>query len=301
MTPRSYTPTKADAERAKVEADRRAAAQAAKEERQSREAFLEQRQQDRCKSVHHSASTLRANTTAAVMAQMAGAAARRRGATEEVKQLEDSLRRQRDDFRTKWQAHGRELNGTAAESRNAANRARNRVREANLMEAHRSTAERLNLFRQSAEAQSALNDAKRMMAEQVRREAGLTVVRESLTRASAERAAEATRLRQKKDKEAQRADSGRQRHLEAHKASASRVELEASPERVRELKSIEAQRKAGLTGGLRRQNRAFEALALERREEEAANRQRMHDAVICARYGVPAGVPLHEIKLGSGS
>ena len=37
------------------------------------------------------------------------------------------------------------------------------------------------------------------------------------------------------------------------------------------------------------------------RDQGAAQRQRMHDAVICARYGVPSGVPIHDIKLGSGS
>jgi len=182
------------------------------------------------------------------------------------------------------------------ETRSAANDARNRVREDNLTEAHRSTAERLHLFRQSAETQASLNDAKRMMAERVRREAGLDVVRGALTRASSERASLAAELRSRSTRDTHAAETARQLDLEAHKASACRVELEASPERVRELKGVEAARKAGLTGGLRRQYRAMEVLAVERRNEDTASRQKMHDAVICARYGVP-GDAIHSIQL----
>ena len=65
------TCTKAERERLKLESDRRAAAAKAKGERMAREALLEQRQQERCQTAHRAASTLRANTTAAVMAQRA--------------------------------------------------------------------------------------------------------------------------------------------------------------------------------------------------------------------------------------
>lgn len=302
MTPRTAAAmTKAEAERAKVERERHAAAQAQKEHRQQREQLLEQRQHERCRSVHHSASTLRANTTAAVMAQRAGTLAEKRDMTDEVKQQEESLRRARDEQRAKWRARGKQLNSMCLETRHNATRARNRVREANLMEAHRSTAERLDLFRHSAEVQSLLNDSKRLMAERVKREAGLDVVRTALKRSSAERGQQAQQIRAQSGAIANRAEQNRQAEIDAHKLAASRIELVASPERIRELRGIEHQRKSGLTGGLRRQYRAFEALALERREEEAATRQRMHDAVVCQRYGVPAGVSIDEIKLGSGS
>lgn len=92
------------------------------------------------------------------------------------------------------------------------------------------------------------------------------------------------------------AECERLRTSQARQALASRVELQASPQRVRNLKDVEARRKAGLTNALRCQNRAFEALSLERRADEAAARQRMHDAVICAKYGLlpeqPAGMKI---------
>jgi len=235
QTPRSQTPTKAETERSKVEGERRLAAQAAKDQRAQREALLQQQQREWCRKAHYAASALRATTTAAVMAQQAELRRQRRSATEEVKVHGDALRRQRDDQRTQWRARGQQLNHMCMATRNAANDARNRVREDNLTEAHRSTAERLHLFRQSAQAQANLNDAKRMMAE-----------------------------------------------------------------RVRELTGVEAARKAGLTGGLRRQYRAMEALAVERRNEDTASRQKMHDAVVCARYGVP-GDAINSIQLPPGS
>ena len=297
QTPRTpRTLTRADAERAKVERERHAAAQAQKEGRHEREALLEQRQHERCRSVHHSASTLRANTTAAVTAQRAGVVAAKRNLSEEVKQHEDALRRQREAARQRARRH---LNSMCLESRHAATRAT--ACAGGLLEAHRSTAERLDLFRQSAEVQSHLNDSKRLMAEKVKKEAGLDVVRSALKRSSSERGMQAQALREQSGAFASRAEARRQAELEAHKVAASRIELIASPERVRELRGVEHQRKAGLTGGLRRQYRAFEALAAERREEEAAARQRMHDAIICQRYGVPSGVDLHKIQLGHGS
>ena len=72
--------------------------------------------------------------------------------------------------------------------------------------------------------------------------------------------------------------------MEAHKQAACSVELAASPERVRELKNVEASRKAALAGSLRRQYRAFEELAFERRAAETQSRQSMHDRVLTARY-----------------
>ena len=57
---------------------------------------------------------------------------------------------------------------------------------------------------------------------------------------------------------------------------------------MRRLKSEEARRKRDETGALRKQCQAFESLALERRAAEAAQRQKMHDAVVCARYGMPS-------------
>ena len=170
----------------------------------------------------------------------------------------EALRREREEQRAKWRARGRQLNNLCVQSRNAASKAHCRVREHNLLEAHRSTAERLDMFRQSAEAQSALNDAKRMMAERVRREAGIGVVRVALTRANTEKNDAASSIRERSERDTLEAEAGRLQHLESHKHSACRVELEASPERVRELKSVEAARKASLTGGLRRQYRAFE-------------------------------------------
>lgn len=255
---RVQTPTKADAERAKVAAERLAAAQALKDERLARERQLEQRQQERARSAHHAASVLRANTTAALTAQRAEVRQLRRSASADVKRTQEELKKQREEQQTKWKARGKKLNEIAAQSRDSASKAQNRVREHNLLEAHRSTAERLEMFRQSAEAQSALNDAKRMMAERVRREAGLGIVRLALTRASAERADTASTIRERSERDTLKAEAIRMRDLEAHKLAACRVELEASPERIRELKSVEAARKAGLTSSLRRQYRAFE-------------------------------------------
>ena len=51
----------------------------------------------------------------------------------------------------------------------------------------------------------------------------------------------------------------------------------------------EASRKAGLTGGLRRQYRAFEELALERRLAESASRQQMPAAADLGRPSRCAG------------
>ena len=192
------------------------------------------------------------------MAQKEQLRQQRKDATDEVRKANEALRRERDEQRAKWRARGRQLNSMCAQSRDAASKAHSRVREHNLLEAHRATAERLEMFRQSAEAQSALNDAKRMMAERVRREAGLSVVRVALTKANAERTDAAASLRERSERDTLSAEAGRLQKLEAHKLSACRVELEASPDRVRELKSVEAARKAGLAGGLRRQSRAFE-------------------------------------------
>lgn len=292
--------TRAEQERAKLEAERRAAAQKAKDERAAREALLEQRQQERCHSMHHLASALRANSSAAVLAQKTQLQRQRRGATDDVKQANDALRRQRNEQRAHWRAHGRQLNDQCVQTRNAASHARDQLRERNLSDAHRSTAELLDRFRQGAEAQTAFNDAKRMMANRVRKQAGLSVVRGARDQATIEKMEAAAALRFRAEQDALDAETSRQRHLETHRASAYRIELEASPERVRQLKVIEAERRASLTGGLRRQNRAREALALERRTEETASRQRMHDAVMCSRYGVPGG-DFNDIHLSSAS
>jgi len=281
------TPTRADSERAKVEAERRAAAQAAKDERQRREALLQQRQRARCNSVHHAACALRANTIAAVTEQAAEVQRQRHGAASEVKRSVDELKRLRTEQRTNWSEHGRSVNASAVATRRAASSARSNVREHNLSEAHRASAERLDMFRQSAEAQGALNDGKRLMAERVRREAGRDVVRGALTRLTTERGANAAELRKQSSAHTLDAEYSRLQISQAKQASASRVEVQASPARVRELKGVETRRKVGLTGALRDQYRAFEALALERRADEAAARQRMHDAVVCAKYGMP--------------
>ena len=87
------TATRAERERAKLEEERRSMAQKAKDERNAREALLEQRQQARCQSMHHAASTLRATQTAAVNAQKAELQGQRRGSTEESRQHRDALRR----------------------------------------------------------------------------------------------------------------------------------------------------------------------------------------------------------------
>lgn len=285
-TPRLGTPTRADSERAKVEAQRRAAAQAAKDERLRREALLQQRQRARCNSVHHAACELRANTSAAVRAQRDDSQQQRCGAASEVKRTVEELRKQRDEQRAQWTDHGRAVYASAVATRRAASSARNNVREHNLSEAHRASAERLDLFRQSAEAQSALNDGKRLMAERVRREAGRGVVRGALSRLSSERGANAADLRRKSEAYMLDAEYGKLQANQTKQASARGVELVASPARVRQLRSVEERRKAGLTGALREQYRAFEALALERRADEAAARQRMHDAVVWYSKGV---------------
>ena len=114
------------------------------------------------------------------------------------------------------------------------------------------------MFRQSAEAQNALNDGKRSMAERVRREAGLKVVRSALARASEERGLSAAELRKRSERDMVEAELQHMQDISQKQAMASRVELEASPDRVRELKGIEARRKAGLTGALRSQQRALE-------------------------------------------
>ena len=183
----------------------------------------------------------------------------------------------------------------ATATREAAQHAREQLREKNLSDAHRATAELLGMFRQGAESQTQLNDAKRMIAERVRREAGIDVVRGARRKVMAERAKSASGVRNRSERDALDAEAGRTSSVSSHRASASRIELTASPARVRQLKNAEAERKANLTDGLRRQNRALEALALERRSEEMACRQRMHDAIMCARYGV-ASEPLQSIR-----
>ena len=250
-------------------------------------ALLQQRQRARCSNVHHAACALRANTVAAVTEQRGEIQRQRKGAAGDVKREVDELKRMRDEQRAEWSTHGRAVYSNALASRRAASTARNNVREHNLSEAHRASAERLDMFRQSAEAQSALNDGKRLMAERVRREAGRDVVRSALSRLSTERGANAAELRKQSSTHMLDAEYKKLQTSQAKQASASRVELVASPARVRELKGVEERRKAGLTGALRNQYRAFEALALERRADEAAARQRMHDAVICAKYGMP--------------
>ena len=138
---------------------------------------------------------------------------------------------------------------------------KDQLRERNLSEAHRSTAELLDMFRKGAEAQTAVNDTKRMMAERVRREAGMSVVSGARCQATSERAQSANRMRLRSERDALEAETNKHQDLEAHRSSAYRVELAASPERVRQLKTIEAERKASLTGGLRRQYRALEVTA----------------------------------------
>lgn len=280
--------TKAWEERTKAESERHSAAQKAKQERMAREALLQQRQQERSKDAHRAASTLRAKQTAAVMAKKAELHGERRSTTDDLKHHREMLRKQRDEQRSLWRAHGRQLNDICVQTRTAAHTAREQVRQRNLSEAHRSTADLLDKFRQGAESQTAFNDSKRLLAESVRREAGLQVVRSARTRACTERARSASNLRAQSERAELQAERDRLAALEAHRSLAHRVELAASPERVRVLKGVEADRKASLTGGLRRQYRALEALALERRSEEAGDRQRMHDNVMCARYGVPA-------------
>ena len=244
-----------------MEQQRRAAAQAAKQARLAREALLEQRQRDRCNSVHHAACALRANTIAAVTEQLGEVHRTRLNAANEVKQLESELRRQRDEQRTQWKSQGRSSYEGAVATRGAASSARNNVRENNLSEAHRASAERLDMFRQSAEAQSALNEGKRTMAERVKREAGLKVVRSALSRASVERSRSAAELRKRSQRDMVEAEMQRMREVQFKQAAATRVELEASPDRVRELKGVEARRKAALSGALRSQHRAFEVRA----------------------------------------
>ena len=238
--------------------------------------------------MHREASILRANQTAAVMAKKAEVNNRNRGDFQQTMQLREELRKQRDDLKAQWRAHGKQLNDMAAATRNAANHARNQVRERNLSDAHRSTAELLDMFRQGAESQNAISDEKRMMADRVRREVGIEVVRSAQRRSKRERAKSARSLREASEKVELQAAAARLAALEGHRNTAYRIELTASPERVRQLKSLEAQRKANMTGGLRRQNQALEALALERRTEDASDRQRMHDSVMCQRYGIAA-------------
>ena len=70
----------------------------------------------------------------------------------------------------------------------------------------------------------------------------------------------------------------------AEETAAERAKLVAQWRRLRFLSRF------GFFASLR------QALALERRTEETASRQRMHDAVMCARYGVP-GEPLHVVHI----
>ena len=286
--------TKAMEERAKLESERRAAVQRCKDEKAAREAGFLQEQQQRSASARRYASTLRASQSAGWLAKRAEVHGRRREAAEGVKDERDRLRAQRDELRAQWRAHGREMCEAANESRHAASDARSELRERNLSEAHRATAELLDMFRHGAESQSAFNDAKRLMAERVRKEAGHSAVRAARSKAAADRANSASRAREKAERVAAKADARKQQQLEAHRAAAYRIELEASAERVRQLKEAEAERKASLTGALRRQKLALEALSLERKSSDAAYRQRMHDSVMCARYGVPSS-PLHSI------
>ena len=283
-----------------MESERRATASKAKDDRIRRESTLEELQLQHLSSRHLAASTLRATTTAAVMAQRTEASVARRDATDEVKKMGEALRREREEQRAKWRARGRQLNNLCVQSRNAASKAHSRVREHNLLEAHRSTAERLDMFRQSAEAQSALNDAKRMMAERVRREAGIGVVRVALTRANTEKNDAASSIRERSERDTLEAEAGRLQHLESHKHSACRVELEASPERVRELKSVEAARKASLTGGLRRQYRAFEVSEQDDIILHTTNRPThrflpAHEASCVVAYSFPCSYGLHAV------
>lgn len=220
--------------------------------------MLEQRQRAQCSSAHRSASALRANTMAAVTEQAAEVRRHRHSVANEVKRSVEEAKRQIDEQKLQWNAHGRAVGAAAAASRRGAASARNHVRASNLSEAQRSCAERLDMFRQSAEAQSALNDGKRLMAERVRREAGLAVVRGALSRASSERGAQAAQLRSRSQSDLFEMEKARLLSNRSKQNSASRVELEASPDRVRELKGVEARRKAGLTGALRDQYRAFE-------------------------------------------
>ena len=279
--------TKAHAEVGRLESERRAAVQKLKDEKATRETALRDRMKVQQKEAQRSASMLRASTTAAVMSQKAQMRGARKDGSEELKQHRDALRRQREEQNREFRANAKLLNDKAVASRNAATNARNELRERNLSDAHKSTAELLEKFREGSEAQNSINDTKRMLAEKVRKEAGLEVVRGAISKANAEKMASATELRKGSERAAVDAEMGRMQHLEANKASAYRMELAASPERVRQLKTVEAKRKANMGNGLRRQYRALEALALERRTEEAATRQRMHDAVMCARYGMP--------------
>ena len=221
-------------------------------------ALLEERQRERCNSVHLAACALRANILTAVTEKTATVQRQRLGAASEVKEEVAELKRQRNEACADWSRHGRAVSARVAATRRGASRARNGVREHNLSEAHRASAERLDMFKQSAEAQSALSEGKRLMAERVRREAGLQVVRSALSRASFERGLEAERLRRSSQNNNVSAELGRIETTQTKQLSASRVELQASPQRLRELKGIEARRKAGLTGALRSQYRAFE-------------------------------------------
>ena len=85
--------------------------------------------------------------------------------------------------------------------------------------------------------------------------------REAVTRATTERMDSASAVRERSGRAALVASNVRQQQLDAHRASAYRIELEASPMRVHQLKKVEAERKAGITDGLRRQYRALEVRA----------------------------------------
>lgn len=160
-------------------------------------AMLQQRQLAQSNSNHRSASTLRATTVAAVTEQAAQVQRQRQDAAAQVKRSAEEIKRQREELRALWNQRGREMHASVVATRHAASTARNNVREHNLSEAHHASAQRLDMFRQCADAQSALSDGKRLMAERVRREAGRDVVRGALSRLSSERAANAAELRKR--------------------------------------------------------------------------------------------------------
>ena len=56
----------------------------------------------------------------------------RRSTFDDVKHHRDALRQQRDAQRAEWRAHGKRLNDQCVVTRNAANHAKNQLRERNL-------------------------------------------------------------------------------------------------------------------------------------------------------------------------
>ena len=260
------------------------AASAAKAERVRRERLLEARQAARCAALHDSATRLRDETTSSVAAQSAQVHRQRHESASEVKRQQHNLRLERRSLLAQHDALAAQNRNLAVNTQRRADAARSDVRASNLSAAQRANAALRVASRESSRAQAVASASKKEMASKVRDEAGLGVVRDALHRAGVARAVVAARIRQRSAADTLQAELAAARRTEQKNAAAMEVERAASPAAVRQLKQGEEARKHSLTTNMRRENRAKEALALDRRREEALYRRSMHDAVVRKKY-----------------